>query len=214
MLNKMCNDCTRLHRDCEGTTCQVWDGCLLKKTTMPICNPKLIIRENEKENPFRVELWYSYDGGNEFECNNLYKDFSDYGEARKWRKSMRENLEYDLAFGCLGNGITAWNMMKAEHGEYQYIAHIDDCGMVYWYVDEYSLPKYARKEVYDFALRNMGEFKHEFFERDRTTALCKIYRDFMTALAHIELKEKTVDDLYEIYLRLMCTKGYCKPIEM
>lgn len=30
-LNSMCETCARLNRDCEGTTCQTWTGCVYHK---------------------------------------------------------------------------------------------------------------------------------------------------------------------------------------
>ena len=31
MLNPMCFDCVRLNKDCNGTTCQAWTGCIYKE---------------------------------------------------------------------------------------------------------------------------------------------------------------------------------------
>lgn len=28
-LNSMCETCARLSKDCEGTTCQTWTGCVI-----------------------------------------------------------------------------------------------------------------------------------------------------------------------------------------
>lgn len=33
MLNKMCESCLCLGKDCKGTENQVWSGCICKKTT-------------------------------------------------------------------------------------------------------------------------------------------------------------------------------------
>ena len=30
-LNKMCNDCIKLNKECEGTTEKVWTGCIYKE---------------------------------------------------------------------------------------------------------------------------------------------------------------------------------------
>lgn len=32
MLNNMCKDCVKLNNGCQGTTCQTWTGCALKKS--------------------------------------------------------------------------------------------------------------------------------------------------------------------------------------
>ena len=32
MLNTMCNDCSKRGRNCAGTECQTWAGCIMKKT--------------------------------------------------------------------------------------------------------------------------------------------------------------------------------------
>lgn len=31
MLNPMCYDCLKLNKDCKGTTCQAWTGCIYKE---------------------------------------------------------------------------------------------------------------------------------------------------------------------------------------
>ena len=32
---------------------------------------------------------------------------------------------YDIGYGFLGNGLTVWNRLEEEHGDYKTVAHID-----------------------------------------------------------------------------------------
>lgn len=41
MLNKMCNDCGCLHRDCDGTENQNWTNCVYKE--------KIVNKQNKDE---------------------------------------------------------------------------------------------------------------------------------------------------------------------
>ena len=34
MLNRMCNQCSRLNKDCNGTENQTWTGCVRRTTTL------------------------------------------------------------------------------------------------------------------------------------------------------------------------------------
>lgn len=33
-MNRMCADCLKLGKECEGTTCQTWTGCVFKVTAI------------------------------------------------------------------------------------------------------------------------------------------------------------------------------------
>ena len=37
---------------------------------------------------------------------------------------MPQAKAYDLGYGHLGNGITVWNRLEKEHGDYKTVAHI------------------------------------------------------------------------------------------
>lgn len=180
-----------------------------------ICMPRLVNQAQENaEFPYRVELWNSNDGGDTFKMTEHPMQFKWYVEAEEYRKANRKNLEYDLMFGHLGNGTTVCNRMKEEYGDYQMVVHIDDTGMVHWYMDEHALPTYARKEVNNFALRKMEKFKQEFMAMGRTRAMWKIHNDFLYCSTNFDMKGKTVEEIYESYMLLMCTRGYHKPTEM
>ena len=38
--------------------------------------------------------------------------------------AMPQAKAYDLGYGHLGNGITVWNRLEEEHGDYKTVAHI------------------------------------------------------------------------------------------
>lgn len=57
---------------------------------------------------------------------------------------MRAN-QYDIGFGCLGNGTTVWNRKEEIHGDYRTIAHISDNGRVKFY--EEDLPIEVIKQI-------------------------------------------------------------------
>lgn len=63
--------------------------------------------------------------------------------------------EYDLCFGCLGNGTTVWNRLEEVDNDYKTIAHISDDGNTIKYYEE--LPDEVRKLIEDFAEREKTE---------------------------------------------------------
>ena len=60
-----------------------------------------------------------------------------------------EAKKYALGYGYLGDGVTVWNRLKDEHGDYKTIAHIDPDRTVKFYDD--SLPEDIRAEIEQFA---------------------------------------------------------------
>ena len=56
---------------------------------------------------------------------------------------------YDLGFGHLGNGVTVWNSLELEDGDYKIIAHISPDRTVKFYVD--NLPGDVRARIEQFA---------------------------------------------------------------
>jgi N12 class adenine-specific DNA methylase len=56
---------------------------------------------------------------------------------------------YDLGFGHLGNGITVWNRLEMEDGDYKTVAHIAPDRTVTIY-DE-KMPEEVKAKIYDFA---------------------------------------------------------------
>lgn len=56
---------------------------------------------------------------------------------------------YDLGFGHLGNGVTVWNSLELEDGDYKIIAHISPDRTVKFYVD--NLPGDVRARIEEIA---------------------------------------------------------------
>ena len=210
-INAMCHDCTRFGKDCQGKSCQTWTGCIYKQRAdadKTICKPKLIYQPAAPEDiRYNVQLWHSYDGGKSFYYAGYGRFFKDYYEAEAWRKQQRKNLSYDLMFGRLGNGTTVCNRASEENGDYPTIAHIDDCGAIHWYVAPEKLPPYVLEDVAASARRDMESFKEKFLRMDRLHALAAVYDTFPQAAMPNDLSGKTVQQLYQDYIDLICAKG-------
>ena len=56
---------------------------------------------------------------------------------------------YDLGFGHLGNGVTVWNSLELEDGDYKIVAHIAPDRTVTYYKD--GLPENVRARIEEFA---------------------------------------------------------------
>ncbi len=52
---------------------------------------------------------------------------------------------YDLGYGHLGNGVTVWNRLEEEHGDYKTVAHIAPDRTVTFYEEE--MPQAVREEI-------------------------------------------------------------------
>ena len=52
---------------------------------------------------------------------------------------------YDLGYGHMGNGLTVWNRLEEEHGDYKTVAHIDPDRTVTIYDEE--MPQAVREEI-------------------------------------------------------------------
>lgn len=210
-INAMCPDCARFGKDCQGTSCQTWTGCIYKQrfdASLTICKPKLIYQPDATpDHPYNVQLWHSYDGGKTFRYAGYSRFFKDYYEAETWRKQQRKNLAYDLMFGRLGNGTTVFNVAHEERGDYPTIAHIDDCGAVHWYIAPEKLPPYVLEDVNASARRDMERFKEKFLGMDRLHALAAVYDTFPRDTIANDLSGKTVEQLYEDYIDFTCAKG-------
>jgi len=57
--------------------------------------------------------------------------------------------QYDIGFGYLGNGITVWNRLEQQYGDYKIIAHIDHNRQVKFYE---NLPQEIKDRISYFAL--------------------------------------------------------------
>ena len=62
----------------------------------------------------------------------------DFGEAAP-------SKAYDLGYGHLGNGVTVWNRLEEEHGDYKTVAHIAPDRTVTIYEEE--MPQTVRGEI-------------------------------------------------------------------
>ena len=60
-----------------------------------------------------------------------------------------ESPNYDLMYGHLGNGVTVWNRLAEEDGDYKTVAHISPERQVTFYDD--ALPQALREEIEHFA---------------------------------------------------------------
>ena len=59
--------------------------------------------------------------------------------------AMPQAKAYDLGYGHLGNGITVWNRLEKEHGDYKTVAHIAPDRTVTIYDEE--MPQAVREEI-------------------------------------------------------------------
>ena len=59
--------------------------------------------------------------------------------------TMPQAKAYDLGYGYLGNGVTVWNRLEEEHGDYKTVAHIAPDRTVTFYEEE--MPQAVREEI-------------------------------------------------------------------
>ena len=59
--------------------------------------------------------------------------------------AMPQAKAYDLGYGHLGNGLTVWNRLEEEHGDYKTVAHIAPDRTVQIYDEE--MPQTVREEI-------------------------------------------------------------------
>ena len=59
--------------------------------------------------------------------------------------AMPPEKAYDLGYGHLGNGLTVWNRLEEEHGDYKTVAHIAPDRTVQIYDEE--MPQTVREEI-------------------------------------------------------------------
>lgn len=221
-INRMCVSCDKFGNDCAGTACGVWTGCAMKKAVnheKVICKPKLVFDEHSNENKriYNVELWHSYDGGKNFYYEGFHYVFNDYYEAESWRKSHRKNLEYDLMFCRLGNGTSVCNRAKEEYGDYQHIAHIDDCGAISWRVPANKIAGYALEEIHDYAKKQEVEFRNKFMNLSKYRALDMLnnilsMKQFLRVYDDCKIVNKNIEEIYKVYIEYVCLNGKrCMP---
>ena len=76
---------------------------------------------------------------------------------------------YDLGYGHLGNGITVWNRLEEEHGDYKTVAHIAPDRTVTFYEEE--MPQEVREEIQRIA--DTSEMDHFRPPRTRRCSSCR-----------------------------------------
>lgn len=74
--------------------------------------------------------------------------------------AIRPEKKYELGFGYLGNGLTVWNRLEEEHGDYKTIAHIGDDGSVDFYEE---LPQPLQNRINDEAKKHRDAKEFELY---------------------------------------------------
>ncbi|MBQ9262849.1 MAG: hypothetical protein IJ189_01400 [Clostridia bacterium] len=66
-------------------------------------------------------------------------------EAARLSREADAASKYKLGFGIMGNGITVWNELEYEHGDYKTVAHIDTDRTVKFYDD--AMPESVKARI-------------------------------------------------------------------
>lgn len=75
-------------------------------------------------------------------------------------------MERELGFGHLGNGISVWDRLHEEHGDYQKVAHIDSDRKITYY-----------KTLDNKYIRQIEQFAANADPRCSVTQNCKVFRN-------------------------------------
>ena len=81
--------------------------------------------------------------------DHLLQAVEDVLDTAEPTEQQDETPGYDLGYGHLGNGLTVWNRLEEEHGDYKTIAHISPDRTVKFYVDD--LPEDIQKRIRQIA---------------------------------------------------------------
>ena len=81
--------------------------------------------------------------------DHLLQAVEDALDTAEPTEQQDETPGYDLGYGHLGNGLTVWNRLEEEHGDYKTIAHIAPDRTVKFYVDD--LPEDIQKRIQQIA---------------------------------------------------------------
>ncbi len=118
--------------------------------------PKDEFLEKIKENPLNDKYLVIVDGREnmdeaDIEAENAVNAHeAEFGaDGTRVFREVPHTSGYDLGFGHLGNGITVWNRLDTEDGDYKTVAHIAADRSVTIY-DE-KMPDEVRVKIYDFA---------------------------------------------------------------
>ena len=75
-------------------------------------------------------------------------------EAERQRRIAAEEKEaaarYDLGYGHMGNGLTVWNRLEEEHGDYKIVAHIASDRAVTFY--DQDMPEVVKSKIRKIAM--------------------------------------------------------------
>lgn len=91
---------------------------------------------------------------------------------------------FELFFGCLGNGTTVCNKAVTENGDYKKIAHISEGGNIRLYVAKSYIPAAEMEKIRAMANTTKSEFIKWFEDLSEIEQYMKIldrvqYRKFM-----------------------------------
>lgn len=115
---------------------------------------------------------------------------------------------FELFFGCLGNGTTVCNKAVEENGDYKKIAHISEGGNIRLYVDKAYIPATEMKKIESMANRDKEKFQMCF----EKLPLIEQYRKILDAVRleilveYIKDKrplEEKVLEMRKYYYRIM-----------
>lgn len=130
--------------DLSGDPYEEWDG---EKNAV-------YTDENGNKSTF-ITRWQAEDFASELNRWEYEKTHDRSGELF-YEDSEPESApqEYDLEFGYLGNGLTVWNRLQEEHGDYKTIAHIGSDRTVRFY--DQNIPESIKKRIYEVAATSDG----------------------------------------------------------
>ena len=134
--------------DLSGDPYEVWDG----------VKNAIHIDEDGNRSTF-ITRWQAEDFASELNrweyektrdrSGELFYEDTESEESTYAPESDAVSQKYDLGFGFLGNGLTVWNRLQEEHGDYKTIAHIDADRTVHFY--DRNIPESIKKRIYEVA---------------------------------------------------------------
>ena len=88
---------------------------------------------------------------------------SKFGLKESVSEGKKFGSKYDIGMGHMGSGVTVWNRLQKQGGDYKTIAHISDAGKVSF--RDKSLPDDVKKYIEDYAKKGMNEMVNEASKR-------------------------------------------------
>lgn len=110
------------------------------------------------------------------------------------RDSIRREIEFDIGFGSLGNGITVWNRNSIVDNDYETIAHISELNRDIKYYRE--LPKDVIEKIEDMAKKNYPEI---YSQKEIANPQENIYSPYEINLSFHTKEDGTIEvlNIYE-----------------